>query len=260
MTKSNLLELKNLGKSFVDSSGSQQDVLHRINLTVNPNEFISVLGKSGCGKSTLLKIIAGLIRPTLGTVSLMGQQVTTPHSAVSMVFQTFALYPWLTVYENISFGLFTTGRDLVEVSTAVSNLIRMIGLEGYEKVYPRELSGGMRQRVGFARALAVQPELLLLDEPFSALDMFTAQKLRTDLMSMWTERRITTRAMIMVTHDISEAVMLSDRVIVLDAHPGRITEDISISTPRDDRTLRNMLDTIEYITDLFNHRSALASA
>ncbi|MEJ8795603.1 ABC transporter ATP-binding protein [Trinickia caryophylli] len=245
-----LLKLKNVGKTFVNSRGTREAVLQGIDLDVGPREFVSILGRSGCGKSTLLKVMGGLVTPTHGTVSLMGQKVSGPQSAVGMVFQTFALYPWLSVFDNIAFGLIARGCARAAIDAAVSPLVELIGLQGYADAYPRELSGGMRQRVGFARALAVQPDLLLLDEPFSALDMFTARKLRADLMAMWTGARIRTRSMIMVTHDVSEAVMLSDRVFLLEGRPGRITERIRIDTPREERVLGNMHGMIEYITDL----------
>ncbi|MBI0325527.1 ABC transporter ATP-binding protein [Burkholderia plantarii] len=257
---SHFLELKNVNKTFIGQGGVGHDVLHEINLEIGVNEFVSILGKSGSGKSTLLKTIGGLVQPTLGVVSLRGEELTCPHSAISMVFQTFALYPWLTVFENIAFGLHANGIEAPRIDHDVANLIRLIGLQGYEKAFPRELSGGMKQRVGFARALAIEPDLLLLDEPFSSLDMFTAEKLRTDLMAMWTSRKIGTASMIMVTHDVTEAVMMSDRLIVLGSNPGRITHEISIGTPRAERTVRNMLDRIEHVTDLLNTQIALSYA
>ncbi len=207
-------------------------VLDAIDLNIHDGEFVALLGPSGSGKSTLLRIVTGLMRPSSGLVRYRGQQVDGPCPHAAIVFQTFALYPWLTVLENVEIGLKARGMALRERRSRANRLIELIGLEGFEDAYPKELSGGMRQRVGFARALAVEPELLCMDEPFSALDFLTAENLRNELLDLWVERRIPTRAVLMVTHGVEEAVAMADRVVILSRNPARVVADIAVGLPR----------------------------
>lgn len=245
--KKKLLAISNVSHSFQPMSENSNPVLSEINFHVCDREVISILGKSGSGKSTLLRIISGLIIPDIGTVTLGDEKVLGPNPQINMVFQTFAIYPWLTVYQNIAFGLQAQNYSQETIDNQVNKMLHLIGLEKYRHAYPRELSGGMRQRVGFARALAVEPELLLLDEPFSSLDIYTGENLRSDLMRIWSTRQIKTRAMVMVTHSVDEAVMMSDRIILLGSKPGTITGNYEITTPRQNRTKQSMHDLIEEI-------------
>lgn len=207
-------------------------VLDRIDLTIRDGEFVAILGPSGSGKSTLLRIITGLLVPSSGQVLYRGAPIQGPCPHAAMVFQTFALYPWLTVLENVEIGLKAKGMPLAQRQQRAKDLIDLIGLDGFEDAYPKELSGGMRQRVGFARALAVEPELLCMDEPFSALDFLTAENLRSELLDLWTERKIPTRSVLMVTHGVEEAAFMADRIIVLSRNPARLVADIAVTLPR----------------------------
>jgi NitT/TauT family transport system ATP-binding protein len=207
-------------------------------LTLRENEIVALLGRSGCGKSTLLRIIAGLMPATAGTVIIGGERIEGPASQVALVFQTFALFPWLTVLENVEVGLEAQGvaRHLREKRALAA--IDLIGLAGYESAYPKELSGGMRQRVGLARALVVHPKVLLMDEAFSALDVLTAETLRTDLLDLWCEGRMPISSILLVTHNIEEAVLMCDRILVFSSNPGRILSEIGVHLPQP----RNRLD------------------
>lgn len=216
-----LLTLSNISKWYGDPTQPAL-VLDRINITVQENEFIAILGKSGCGKSTLLRIIAGLIEPNEGGVLYHGEKFTTHHPRIAMVFQSHALFPWLNVLENVELGLEALGLESRERRKRALDVIDLIGLDGYESAFPKELSGGMRQRVGFARALVVNPDILLLDEPFSALDVLTAENIRNDLMELWIDKRIPTKAIIMVSHNVTEAIELANRLVILNHDPGRI--------------------------------------
>ncbi len=230
MTMAEPMVLNRVTKSY--GAGSKAPVvLDGISLTIHDGEIVAILGQSGCGKSTLLRIIAGLIPATSGDVLYRGQPITGPMPGIAMVFQSFALFPWLTVLENVAFGLEAQGVPSAERRDRALKAIELIGLDGFENAYPKELSGGMRQRVGFARALVVDPDILLLDEPFSALDVLTAETLRSDLMELWTERKIPTRGIVFVSHNIHEAVEVSDRILVLAPHPGRVRADIRITLP-----------------------------
>jgi NitT/TauT family transport system ATP-binding protein len=233
-----LATVSDLCHSFEKGAGHALPVLEEIGLTLRENEIVSLLGRSGSGKSTLLRIIAGLITPTRGQVLIDGACVAGPADGVAMVFQTFALLPWLSVLENVEFGLEAQGLAREQRRRRALEAIDLIGLDGFESAYPKELSGGMRQRVGFARALVVHPKLLLMDEPFSALDVLTAETLRTDFLDLWSEGRLPIRAVLMVTHNIEEAVLMSDRILVMSSNPGRITAEI----PVDLRQPRNRLD------------------
>jgi NitT/TauT family transport system ATP-binding protein len=198
-------------------------------------EIIALLGKSGSGKSTLLRCIAGLIAPSEGSISYRGKPITGANPGVAIVFQSFALLPWLTVLQNVEIGLEAKGVAPDERKERATQAIDQIGLDGFESAYPKELSGGMRQRVGFARALVVEPDALLMDEPFSALDVLTAENLRSELLRLWQEEDFPTKAMLIVTHNIEEAVILADRILVLGTNPGRIRTEIScaLNRPRD---------------------------
>src|SRR4051794_22401921 len=215
-----ILRVKDVCRGFNKSQGELL-VLDDVNLSLREGEIVGLLGRSGSGKSTLLRIIAGLIEPTDGEVTYMGKPLDGPARGVAMVFQTFALFPWLTVLQNVEAGLEAQGVGTNERRTRALAAIDLIGLDGFENAYPRELSGGMRQRVGFARALVVDPTLLLMDEPFSALDVLTAETLRTDLLDLWTQGRMPIKAVLIVTHNIEEAVFMCDRILVLSSNPGR---------------------------------------
>ena len=215
-------------------TGAMSDVpvLADISLALKPNEIVALLGRSGCGKSSLLRIIAGLMPPTSGAVTIDGEPVQGPASQVAMVFQSFALFPWLTVLENVEIGLEVKAVAPEERKERALAAIDIIGLDGYESAYPKELSGGMRQRVGLARALVVHPKVLLMDEPFSALDVLTAETLRTDLLDLWCEGRMPISSILMVTHNIEEAVLMCDRILVFSSNPGRIVTEIAVGLPQ----------------------------
>jgi NitT/TauT family transport system ATP-binding protein len=244
-----LLDVSNVSQTYSKGSGEPgAPVLQDVSLSLKTGEIVGLLGRSGCGKSTLLRIIAGLSRPTKGSVKIAGQSVDGPAEGVAMVFQSFALFPWLTVLDNVEIGLRAQGVALDETRKRALEAIDVIGLDGYESAYPKELSGGMRQRVGFARALVVQPQILLMDEPFSALDVLTAETLRTDLLDLWQEGRIPIKSILMVTHNIEEAVLMCDRVLVLASNPGRVAAEIAIplAQPRDrlDADFRQLVEKI----------------
>jgi NitT/TauT family transport system ATP-binding protein len=227
-----LISVQNLNKSFSGPDGRPLRVLDGITLSVGEGEFVALLGRSGSGKSTLLRCIAGLIAPTSGEVLFRGKRLTGTNRDTTMVFQTFALLPWLTVQQNVELGLEARGVAPADRSERALRAIDLVGLDGYESAYPKELSGGMRQRVGFARALVVEPAALLMDEPFSALDVLTSENLRGELLELWEGQRFPTKTMIMVTHNIEEAVLLADRLLVLGSNPGRIRADMRNPLPR----------------------------
>jgi NitT/TauT family transport system ATP-binding protein len=213
-------------------------VLENVDLQLYPNEIVGLLGRSGSGKSTLLRAIAGLIRPSKGDISFEGRPVVGPNSDVAVVFQSFALFPWLTVLQNVELGLEAQGVASAERRKRALAAIDLIGLDGFESAYPKELSGGMRQRVGLARALVVRPKVLLMDEPFSALDVLTAETLRTDLLDLWCEGRMPIESVLMVTHNIEEAVLMCDRILIFGSNPGRVIAEIHVDLPQP----RNRLD------------------
>lgn len=233
--ETNLLRLSKVCKSFKKTGGEEHLVLDGVSLTINEGEIVALLGRSGSGKSTLLRIISGLASAGSGNVLYRGKPVTGPVQGLAMVFQTFALFPWLTVLENVELGLEAMRVPQEERHRRALAAIDLIGLDGFESAYPKELSGGMRQRVGFARALVVEPTLLLMDEAFSALDVLTAETLRTDLIDLWQERRIPTKGILLVSHNIEEAVLLADRIIILGTNPGVVVSEIEIPLehPRD---------------------------
>jgi NitT/TauT family transport system ATP-binding protein len=228
MDAATLLDVKDVHQAFPKAGGGELLVLDGINLTVQQGEVVGLLGRSGSGKSTLLRIICGLAAPSSGDVIYLGNHVDGPAQGISMVFQSFALFPWLTVLENVELGLEAAGLPAKEIRTRALAAIDLIGLDGYESAYPRELSGGMRQRVGFARALVVHPNILLMDEPFSALDVLTAENLRTDFLELWSEGELPIKGVILVTHNIEEAVLMCDRVLLFSTNPGRIVTEIKI--------------------------------
>jgi NitT/TauT family transport system ATP-binding protein len=227
-----LISVKDLTKTFPTRDGGELPVLEGINIEIRRGEIVALLGKSGSGKSTLLRCIAGLIIPSSGTVLYNGRPLKGVNPGVSLVFQTFALLPWLTVQQNVELGLEALGIESSERARRALEAIDLIGLDGFESAFPKELSGGMRQRVGFARALVVQPDLMLMDEPFSALDVLTAENLRTELLELWQAGEFAADAILIVTHNIEEAVTFADRVIVLGTNPGRIKAELAITLPR----------------------------
>jgi NitT/TauT family transport system ATP-binding protein len=233
-----LLDIHNLRQSFPRADGGEHLVLDGVDLEVAQGQIVGLLGRTGSGKSTLLRLIAGLAQPSAGTVNYLGQPVNGPAPGIAMVFQSFALFPWLTVLENVQLGLEALGLPEAEIRKRALAAIDLIGLDGYESAYPRELSGGMRQRVGFARALVVHPNILLMDEPFSALDVLTAETLRTDFLDLWGEGKLPIKGVILVTHNIEEAVLMCDRILLFSTNPGHIIREITV----DLRQPRNRLD------------------
>ena len=227
-----LVRATGVAKSFPSADGAPFEVLGDVNLTIGEGEIVALLGRSGSGKSTLLRILAGLIPPSDGAVSYRGVPLAEADPAVAMVFQSFALMPWLTVQANVELGLRASGVPRTERTRRALEAIEAIGLDGFEAAYPRELSGGMRQRVGFARAFVQRPDLLLMDEPFSALDVLTGENLRGELMKVWGERELAAQSICIVTHSIEEAVQLADRVLVLGGSPGSIQAEVPIRIPR----------------------------
>jgi len=226
-----LLEARMCSKTYeVEGKHAQTTkaplVLDCVQVQIHAGEFVALLGPSGSGKSTLLRILAGLIRPSSGQVFFKGQPQQGPNPHIAIVFQSFALFPWLTVMQNVALGLEAQPMAPTQRLKRALAAIDVIGLDGFEDAYPKELSGGMRQRVGFARALVVEPEILFMDEPFSALDVLTAANLRKELLGLWREQNMPTRAILMVTHNIDEAVSMADRILVLGANPGRIRVEL----------------------------------
>jgi NitT/TauT family transport system ATP-binding protein len=227
-----IIEARGIEKSFVQPDGGRVQIIAPLDLSIYSGTIVALLGASGCGKSTLLRILSGLAQPTSGEVLWNGRPLSQVTPNVAIVFQSFALFPWLTVEENVEAPLLARGIEAAERRQRASVAISTVGLQGFEMAYPKELSGGMRQRVGFARALVVQPEVLFMDEPFSALDVLTAENLRGELLELWQNRKIDTKAVFIVTHNIEEAVALADRVIVLGRHPARIRADFHIALPQ----------------------------
>jgi NitT/TauT family transport system ATP-binding protein len=227
-----LLSVENVRKAFPKPDGGELLVLDGMNLTVNEGEVVGLLGRSGSGKSTLLRLIAGLAEPSSGSLTFRGEPIAGPANGIAMVFQSFALFPWLTVFENVALGLEAQRMPKTDIRKRSLAAIDLIGLDGFESAYPRELSGGMRQRVGFARALVVHPDILLMDEPFSALDVLTAETLRTDFLDLWAEGQMPIRGVVLVTHNIEEAVLMCDRILVFGSNPGRILSEIRVTLPQ----------------------------
>ena len=253
-----LVEVKGLKHVYGSGTGPGLVVLEDVNLTLRPNEIVGLLGRSGSGKSTLLRSIAGLITPTGGTVTVKDMPGDDTARGVSMVFQSFALFPWLTVQKNVELGLEAQGVPAEIRRKRTLAAIDLIGLDGFENAYPKELSGGMRQRVGLARALVVQPSILLMDEPFSALDVLTAETLRTDLLDLWAEGRMPIRSILLVTHNIEEAVLMCDRILVFSSNPGRVIAEIKVDLPQPRKRLDPVFRAL--VDDIYARMTARPSA
>lgn len=227
-----LIEAEHISKSFSSADGSTLHVLDDVSIDLHAGEVVALLGRSGSGKSTLLRTLAGLIAPTSGEVRYRGKPLNGANPGAAMVFQSFALMPWLTVQDNVELGLRAAGVPRQERRERALAAIDGIGLDGFETAYPRELSGGMRQRVGFARALVLRPDVLMMDEPFSALDVLTSENLRAELIGLWAQPEFPTRCICIVTHNIEEAVLLADRVLLLGANPGHLRAEVPVDLPR----------------------------
>ncbi|MDP9073416.1 MAG: ATP-binding cassette domain-containing protein, partial [Actinomycetota bacterium] len=252
-----IIEVDHVFKTFANPEGGERTILEDVSLSLHEGEILCLLGKSGSGKSTLLRCIAGLIAPTSGQVRFRGQVINRANEGVSMVFQSFALLPWLTVLQNVALGLEARGVPEAERHTRAERAIDQIGLDGFESAYPKELSGGMRQRVGFARALVVEPAALLMDEPFSALDVLTSENLRNELLRLWASREFPTKAMLIVTHNIEEAVLLADRILVLSSNPGRIRCEFAVKLARPrNRHAPSFQDLVDRIYGIMTDRVA----
>jgi len=246
-----LLQAKNISKTFKSYDPKQSLVLDDVNFELQNEEIVAILGKSGSGKSTLLRILAGLIEPTSGEVLYRDQPVHGPAKGISMVFQHFALMPWLTVLQNVELGLEALGIPRDERRTRAIDAIDTIGMDGFESAFPKELSGGMRQRVGFARALVVNPDILIMDEPFSALDVLTAENLKTDLLDLWQNKKTNTNGILFVTHNIEEAAMLANRILIFSNNPGKVAAsiDVKLPYPRNNQS-KEFLDLVDLIYTL----------
>ena len=258
-----LLQVQGVGKSFWKSDGDEVVVLDDVSLTLRRGEIVGLLGRSGSGKSTLLRLIAGLDAPTQGAVRYLGAPVAGPAAGIAMVFQGFALFPWLTVLGNVQLGLEAMRMPEAQMRKRSLEAIDLIGLDGYESAYPRELSGGMRQRVGFARALVVHPNILLMDEPFSALDVLTAETLRTDFLELWNQGELPIGSVLLVTHNIEEAVQMCDRLLIFSTHPGRVASEIPVDLPQPrgalDPAVRALVDRV-YVEMTARPRAAHADS
>jgi len=243
-----VLRVRGVTRAFARQNGEPLTVLEAVDLNLGKGEIVGLLGRSGSGKSTLLRIVAGLIRATSGQVLYRGAALSGPAEGIAMVFQSFALFPWLTVLQNVEAGLEAQGLARDEMRERAESAIDLIGLNGFANAFPRELSGGMRQRVGFARALVTDPAILLMDEPFSALDVLTAETLRTDFLDLWTENKLPIQSVLLVTHNIEEAVFMCDRILVFSSNPGRVTAEIKVpfKHPRNrlDPRFRQLVDDI----------------
>ena len=248
MNNEPIIQIKNVKKSFKQNDRQDLLVLDDVNLELYEGEITAILGKSGSGKSTLLRIIAGLIKPSTGEVIYRGKHVISPAAGLAMVFQSFALMPWLTVLQNVELGLEALKIPKNECRKRSLKAIDIVGLDGFESAYPKELSGGMRQRVGFARALVVNPDILLMDEPFSALDVLTADNLSSDLLDLWQSKKTNIKNIVLVTHNIEEAAALADRIVVFGNNPGTIRTELIVDIPHprsdQDPKFRLLIDNI----------------
>jgi NitT/TauT family transport system ATP-binding protein len=251
-----LIEVRDVEKSF-DSHHGRISIMAGISFDVADNDFLALVGPSGCGKSTLLRLIQGLDQPSAGEIDFRGRPVHSVQHEMSMVFQNFALYPWLTVAENVGLGLEALGWEKERRERQVEKYVSVTGLVGFEEAYPRELSGGMRQRVGLARALAVEPAVLLMDEPFSALDPLTAESLREEVLQLWRDPGLPPDAVVLVTHNIEEALSMADRMIVLSHRPSRVLAGVPINLKRPrDRKSPEFYELTDYVYTLITQGSA----
>jgi NitT/TauT family transport system ATP-binding protein len=243
-----IIEAVAIEKSYPQADGTRIQVVGHTDLSIEPGKIVALLGPSGCGKSTLLRILTGLAQPSAGGLFWHGKPLGGELPNVAIVFQSFALFPWLTVLENVEAPLEARGVPVVERRKRALRTLDTVGLDGFETAYPKELSGGMKQRVGFARALVVEPEVLFMDEPFSALDVLTAENLRGELLELWLNKKMPTSAIFIVTHNIEEAVMLADRILVLGRNPARIRSDFNVRLkhPRDRKSAR-FVELVDYI-------------
>jgi NitT/TauT family transport system ATP-binding protein len=250
-TKETLCEIRNVSHDFAMPNGSRLRVLEDINVAIKPSEVVALLGPSGCGKSTILRILAGLIRPSQGEVLYHGREVRGLTPGIAIVFQSFALYPWMTVTQNVEAVLQAAGLPLDERRTLAEKAIRTVGLAGFEEAYPRELSGGMKQRLGIARALSTNPEILFMDEPFSHVDALTAEGLRAEVIDLWEPHDSNPSSILMVSHDIKEVVYMADRIIVLSSNPGRVRTIVEnpLPRPRDQRS-RESEALVDYLHEI----------
>jgi NitT/TauT family transport system ATP-binding protein len=245
-----LIDVDGVDKAFASRHGSIS-IMRDVTFSVADNDFLAIVGPSGCGKSTLLRLMIGLDHPTGGAIRFRGQPVDHVATEMAMVFQNFALYPWLTVTENVGFGLEARGWTPDRIVAQAERYISVTGLVGFEEAYPRELSGGMRQRVGLARALAVEPAVLLMDEPFSALDPLTAEGLREEVLQLWRDPQLPPEAVVLVTHNIEEALQMADRVIVLSRRPARVLAGVIVNLPRPrDRKSEAFYQLTDYVYSL----------
>jgi NitT/TauT family transport system ATP-binding protein len=260
VNSTSLIELSGVTKSFNNADGAPRKILEAVDFSLATGEIVAMLGKSGSGKSTLLRIVAGLIPADAGRTSYRGREIAGPAAGIAMVFQSFALFPWLTVQQNVELGLEAQGMPPDEREKRADAMLDMIGLSGFGGALPRELSGGMRQRVGIARALVTGPDVLLMDEAFSALDVLTGETLRDDILELWESDRIPTKGILIVSHNIEEAVMMADRIIILSSDPGQIRSEIKIDLPRprdaDSREVNAYIDQVYGLMTLRPTRKA----
>jgi NitT/TauT family transport system ATP-binding protein len=256
-----IMQIQGICKSFKKAEHQDLLVLEHVNFNLQEGEIVALLGRSGSGKSTLLRIMAGLIPPSSGQIIYRDQAVKGPAQGIAMVFQNFALMPWLTVLQNVELGLEAQGIHRTERRQRALHAIDTIGLDGFESAFPKELSGGMRQRVGFARALVVNPDLLLMDEPFSALDVLTADNLKSDLLDLWQTKKTNTNSILLVTHNIEEAVLLADRIIIFSSDPGTIRAELRVELPHprneQEPAFRKLVDKIYLLMTTQNEQQTL---
>lgn len=254
-----LIKLRSVNKSFKSADGSDRLILENVDFTLKEGEIVALLGQSGSGKSTLLRIMAGLISADSGEVEYAGKPIFGPVNGISMVFQSFALFPWLSVAQNVELGLEARGVGSAERAKKAKQAIELIGLEGFEGALPKELSGGMRQRVGIARAIVLEPEVLLMDEAFSALDVMTGEHLRDDILELWQSGDLPTKSLLVVSHNIEEAVMMADRALIFSSNPGRVRFElpIELDRPREPKTaeIHQLVDLI--YTEMVNPQRRL---
>ncbi len=264
MSHNVLMELTSVAKSFRNADGAPRLILDGVDFALAESEIVALLGKSGSGKSTLLRIMAGLIPADAGHAAYRGNPIHGPVSGIAMVFQSFALFPWLTVQQNVELGLEAQGMPAAEREKQADAMLELIGLSGFGGALPRELSGGMRQRVGIARALVTNPDVLLMDEAFSALDVLTGETLRNDILDLWDTNQILTKGILIVSHNIEEAVMMADRIIILSSDPGRIRSEIKIDLPRprtaDSLEVRALIDEVYGLMTMRPAQEAVSGA